>query len=179
MEDKDNNDDISLGSAGKEGSLESSLPVAEFEVQPVQDSTANVSSTIMLKVPTANLAPLREVFESGVGGLNLRQFLKAFISNMNLENDEELMQIIPDLVDFFNLVDINGDEHMEWSEFVMFVIEQVLKGTTTTICEKFESVYKHSLQATNSRKNVKCSKYIPELNKIIVGMISLLLSFLT
>lgn len=39
-----------------------------------------------------------------------------------LESDQELIDITPDLVDFFNLVDVNGDGEMQWSEFVMFVI---------------------------------------------------------
>ena len=103
--------------------------------ETIPESSANVSSAIMLKVPTYNLASLREDFEREAAdpteereGLDIEQFLRAFTRNMELESDRELLEIVPDLVDFFNLVDINGDGEMQWSEFVMFVIEQVVQS---------------------------------------------------
>lgn len=70
--------------------------------------STNVSSTIMMKVPTACLVTLRNCFENEPEGLNLVQFLKAFVQNMDLENHDMLLKTVPDLVDLFCLVDVNG-----------------------------------------------------------------------
>jgi hypothetical protein len=83
------------------------------------ETSASVSSSIMLKVPTYNLNALRADFEEEEDGLDMEQFLHAFTKNMVLESDTELLNIVPDLIDFFNLVDINGDASMQWTEFVM------------------------------------------------------------
>ncbi len=64
---------------------------------------ANIASSIMLRVPTHRLGHLRREFESR-GGLDLAQFLKIFVCNMDLPNDAALLRIVPDLVDFFNQV---------------------------------------------------------------------------
>lgn len=68
------------------------------EIKPVPEASVNVSATIMLKVPTYNLAPLRECFEAEPDGLNLYQFLKAFVANMDLESDQDLISVVPDLI---------------------------------------------------------------------------------
>jgi hypothetical protein len=80
---------------------------AENDKLELEYST-NVSSTIMMKVPTACLVTLRNCFENEPQGLNLVQFLKAFVTNMDLENHEMLLKTVPDLVDLFCLVDVNG-----------------------------------------------------------------------
>ena len=54
--------------------------------------STNVSSTIMMKVPTACLVTLRNCFENEPQGLNLVQFLHAFVQNMDLENSEMLLK---------------------------------------------------------------------------------------
>ena len=78
----------------------------------IAESSANVSSAIMLKVPTQSLASLRVEFEKEEAGLNLIQFLVAFVRNMDLSGEDELLSIVPDLVDFFKSVDINGFDHL-------------------------------------------------------------------
>ena len=89
-----------------------------------QGNSMNVSSIIMYKIPTSSLGELRKKFEDSGIGLDLVEFLSAMVETMDLNNQQELLQIIPDLVDFFKSVDINGDGRMEWSEFVMFVMSQ-------------------------------------------------------
>jgi hypothetical protein len=54
--------------------------------------STNVSSTIMMKVPTACLVTLRNCFENESDGLNLVQFLQAFVANMDLENHDMLLK---------------------------------------------------------------------------------------
>jgi len=55
--------------------------------------SSNVSSAIMMKVPTPNLVGLRAAFESEAAGLNLVQFLEAFVKHMELDSDEMLLKI--------------------------------------------------------------------------------------
>jgi hypothetical protein len=62
------------------------------------ESSANVSSAIMIKVPTYSLASIRQDFERESEGLDLTQFLKTFVANMDLEDEEELISTVPDLV---------------------------------------------------------------------------------
>lgn len=54
--------------------------------------STNVSSTIMMKVPTSCLASLRSCFELEPKGLNLVQFLKAFVKNMDLDGEDMLLR---------------------------------------------------------------------------------------
>ena len=102
MEEEDEEDESSLGGSSIE--LE---PDADAEIEtvldgdfqkPVPEASVNVSATIMLKVPTYSLAPLRQCFEAEPDGLNLYQFLKAFVANMDLESDQDLISVVPDLV---------------------------------------------------------------------------------
>jgi Ca2+-binding EF-hand superfamily protein len=37
----------------------------------------------------------------------------------------DLRKILPEIMDVFDLVDINGDGGVDFSEFVMFVIDEV------------------------------------------------------
>jgi hypothetical protein len=76
-------------------------------IQKLAMST-NIASAIMLRIPTHCLPLLRKSFEEEEGELNLTQYLQVFIKNMDFESDEALFAIIPDLVDLFNQVDING-----------------------------------------------------------------------
>lgn len=167
----ENQNDTAIASSELENSpienheVESSVP---FEYNA--EAAANVSSAIMFKVPTKALATLRETFESANGGLNLIQFLEAFVRNMDLDEDEEeLLRSVPDLLDFFKSVDINGDGRMEWSEFVAFVIESVVSSDPPVI-EKFVNVNRHPVQSAGQRQTVKASKFMPEFNRLFVGI---------
>ena len=102
-DEEDEEDESSLGGSSIE--LEEQDADAEMETvldedfqKPVPDASVNVSATIMLKVPTYSLAPLRQCFEAEPDGLNLYQFLKAFVANMDLESDQDLISVVPDLV---------------------------------------------------------------------------------
>ena len=134
------------------------------------EAAANVSSAIMFKIATKSLNALRGEFEKVPDGLNLIQFLEAFVKNMELEEDEEeLLRVVPDLLDFFKSVDINGDGKMEWSEFVAFVIESVV-SSDPPVTEKFVNVNRHTVQAAGLRATVRCSRMMPEFRCLFVGV---------
>jgi WD40 repeat protein len=69
-----------------------------------------------------------------------------------------------------NSLVVNRDEHMEWSEFVMFVIEQVVSDKDFTIFEKFDDVNHHSIQPPASRQSVHGTKMSPESTRLLVGV---------
>jgi uncharacterized protein YerC len=82
-------------------------------------------SSVMFRFPTASLSKLRDIFLSEEEGLNILQFLTAFCKLMQIDSMTDLRKILPEIMDFFDLVDINGDGGVDFSEFVMFVIDEV------------------------------------------------------
>jgi hypothetical protein len=139
-----------------------------IEIDDDEEETA--TAAVMLKVPASRLVDLREAFEEEENGLDIIQFLESFTNNMDLDDEKALLKILPDLVDFFELVDINGDAHMEWSEFVMFVIEQVVQEMSFAVVEKLEIVDHQFVQPTSSRLVVVSCKYIHEFQRLFIGV---------
>ena len=72
------------------------------------ESGSNISSSIMLTVPTHRLPHIRTEYAKNKDGIDLMDFLKAFTANMQLDDDQIFLTMVPDLVDFFDQVDING-----------------------------------------------------------------------
>ena len=134
------------------------------------ENFASVSSSIMLKLPTKNLGSLRSVFLQKPGGLNLVEFLEAVINNMEIADVSNMMLMISDLTDFFQLVDINGDGAMEWEEFVMFVLDAVVPSKENSLLEMFEPAGAMLLQPPSSREIVHVVKMLPDLCKLVIGI---------
>jgi hypothetical protein len=153
--------------ASDEGSAESAAP--KLPKRKVENF-ASVSSSIMMRLPTKNLGSLRQIFQRKTEGLSLVEFLEAVINNMELPDSNMLMLMVADLVDFFQLVDINGDGHMEWEEFVMFILDAVVPEKDATLLERFTSVGSVVIQPPSSRCSVHCAKLIPSINKIVLGV---------
>jgi hypothetical protein len=123
----------------------------------------------MFKLPTTALPLLRDQFLKQENGLNLVDFIISFIKLMRLQSTHELLRTVPDLIDFFDLVDINGDGGIDWSEFVMFVIDQVVTDKYSNIYEQLTLVSSRAIQPTANRQPIKCCKVIPELKRMLVG----------
>ena len=154
----------SHGSPSKDG-----LVSTEVAKKPDVQAGGNVSSTIMYLIPTASLPSLRADFEKSQAGLTLIVFLNVMIKTMALKTETELLKIIPDLIDFFKSVDINGDGRMEWSEFVMFVIESVVT-VDQVVLERVQTVEHSLIQTAACRHPVRVTKVIPEFNRLFIGM---------
>jgi hypothetical protein len=132
------------------------------------ENFASVSSSIMLKLPTRNLGSLRTAFLAKPGGLDLTEFLEAVINNMELPDVSNMMLMISDLTDFFQLVDINGDGAMEWEEFVMFILDAVVPDRDGGLQEVFEAAGSTLLQPPSSREVVHVAKMLPDIGKLVV-----------
>ena len=89
---------------------------------------------------------------------------------MQLTGEGDLVRTVADLVDFFNLVDINGDGWMEWDEFTAFIIEQVVTSRTYECNERFELLGHSQVQPTETRALVKCTLYVPTFGAILQGV---------
>ena len=131
---------------------------------------ATVAASIMLKLPTANLAALRKKFEKEQQGLSLTQFIKVMSFSMMIKSPSDLLRTVSDLADFFRLVDINGDGFMEWSEFVSFIIEQVSQDINYNVPERFVKLADVFIQDVNTRHVVKSCEFVISLNKILQGV---------
>lgn len=103
-------------------------------------------------------------------GLNLTEFLEAVINNMELSDVSNLMLMISDLTDFFQLVDINGDGVMEWEEFVMFILDAVVPNKEGGLQEMFDAAGTVLLQPPSSREIVHVVRMIPAINQLVVGI---------
>ena len=92
-----NDDPNCIGDRDSE-SLEDQSVHEETNVESVVEAvaSANIAALIMLKVPTFRLPYLREAYEKKKSGLDLYDFLHAFLSNMNLENDHVLLTMVPE-----------------------------------------------------------------------------------
>ena len=77
------------------------------------------------------LAALEEEFSEHAGGIELPNYIwlmKSAISNTPAKDKYELVN---GLIHLFQDIDINGDGHMEWSEFTQYIIDAVIGSQNT------------------------------------------------
>lgn len=99
----------------------------------------------MMRISKDRLRRLNKVWEQSSDGLTLLEFTKLMILEVPSVKEEKL-EMINALIRLFRQVDINGDEKMEWSEFVQYMIDQVktesivatkdMQGNNVTIADK-------------------------------------------
>ena len=79
----------------------------------------------MIRLSKDRLRRLQKVWEQNEDGLNLFEFMKLMVLEVPSVKAEKL-EMIHGLIRLFKQVDVNGDQQMEWSEFVQYIIDQVL-----------------------------------------------------
>lgn len=80
---------------------------------------------VMIRLSKDRLRRLQKVWEQNEDGLNLFEFMKLMVLEVPSIKAEKL-EMIHGLIRLFKQVDVNGDQQMEWSEFVQYIIDQVL-----------------------------------------------------
>ena len=75
-----------------------------------------------MRLSKDRLRRLNKVWEENEEGLNLAEFIKLMILEVPSVKQEKL-EMINGLIRLFKQVDINGDQQMEWSEFVQYIID--------------------------------------------------------
>jgi len=131
--------------------------------------TNNASAAIMLRLPTDRLHFLRNDFEAIADGLNIENFLSSMVEHMDFEEESEVLQSIPSLIDFFRDVDINGDGQMDWMEFTQSIVGGIEREFVVHN-EKFHTVAETAIQKSPAHFNATCSLVIPSLKRIFVGI---------
>ena len=120
-------------------------------------SLQHIVNSIMSRIPVHRLKLLRQEMERSSRGLELEPFIAAAVRNMDLDSDEQVLRTVPELVDLFQVIDVNGDGSLEWKELVSFLISQVVSiGRLQTPAEALAAV---SHNATpESFEDVQCCK---------------------
>lgn len=80
----------------------------------------------MMLLDNERLAALEDEFNEHPKGIELPNFIWLMESAINYPAAEKV-DLIYGLIKLFNDIDINGDQHMEWSEFTQYIIDCVLE----------------------------------------------------
>jgi len=132
-----------------------------------EEDESNASSNVILKLPLSHLKFLRSDFESDEEGLSLDDFLLAMVEHTKFDNVEEIISILPSMIDFFKDVDINGDGQMDWGEFTQSIVASI---------EKIAHVHNENLvlmadlmiQKPPAHNSCSCCAIVPELKRTFV-----------
>jgi hypothetical protein len=79
----------------------------------------------MMLLDSERLAALEDEFNEYPKGIKLITFIWLMECAIHYP-PEEKVDLVCGLVKLFNDIDINGDKHMEWSEFTQYIIDTVL-----------------------------------------------------
>ena len=77
-----------------------------------------------MRLSRDRLRRLHKVWEQSEDGLTLAAFAKLMILEVPSTKTEKL-EMLHGLIRLFKQVDIDGDQKMQWSEFVQYIIDQV------------------------------------------------------
>ena len=72
------------------------------------------------------LAALEDEFNEHPEGIKVVDFIRLMESAITLPPEEKI-DLIYGLMKLFHDIDINGDKHMEWSEFTQYIIDSVIE----------------------------------------------------
>lgn len=133
----------------------------------MEEEDATASSNVILKLPLSHLKFLRSDFESDEDGLSLDDFLLAMVEHTKFDNVEEIIQILPSMIDFFKDVDINGDGQMDWGEFTQSIIASIEKQVHVHN-ENLVLVADVMVQKPPAHHSCSCCAIVPELKRAFV-----------
>ena len=83
----------------------------------------------MMLLDNERLAALEDEFNEHPEGIQILDFIWLMESAINYPAREKV-DLIYGLLKLFNDIDINGDMHMEWSEFTQYIIDSVIEDNT-------------------------------------------------
>ena len=84
---------------------------------------------LMMLLDNERLAALEDEFNEHPEGIMINDFIKLMESAINYPSEEKV-DLVYGLIKLFNDIDINGDEHMEWSEFTQYIIDSVIEDSS-------------------------------------------------
>jgi len=80
----------------------------------------------MMMLDREKLEALEEEFQMHPEGIKLGNFVWLMKAAIQHPEDEKY-DLVYGLQKLFAEIDINGDEHMEWSEFTQYIIDAVIQ----------------------------------------------------
>jgi len=80
---------------------------------------------LMMLLDNDKLAALEEEFNEHPNGIELPDYVLLMKSTI-VHPPEDKFKLVSGLIKLFQDIDINGDGHMEWSEFTQYIIDAVI-----------------------------------------------------
>eukprot|EP00826_Nyctotherus_ovalis_P019798 TRINITY_DN16152_c0_g1_i2.p1 TRINITY_DN16152_c0_g1~~TRINITY_DN16152_c0_g1_i2.p1 ORF type:complete len:832 (-),score=266.38 TRINITY_DN16152_c0_g1_i2:250-2745(-) len=110
----------------------------DFEFNSKQDSSDILSMLEGNAYET--LEEIKKYFnKGGEDGLTIEQFIYIMLSNLQHNTVKEERALVLSLIDLFEQIDVNGDQHLEWKEFTSHIIELGMINKDSTFVDNIKS----------------------------------------
>jgi WD40 repeat protein len=134
-------------------SLNTTLSSDESRDPLVRNTKTKYSAEkLMMMLDKEKLEALEEEFNEHPDGIELHNFVWLMKCAMSVA-PEERAELILGLYYLFQEIDINGDEHMEWSEFTQYIIDAVMGQHAKDRNEDKELTASEILELAQSHKS--------------------------
>ena len=138
----------------KEETIESSSNSSEesHEEVVVHYKGKYSAERLMMMLDKEKLEALEEEFNDHPDGIELHNFVWLMKCAMSVA-PEEKAELVLGLYYLFQEIDINGDEHMEWSEFTQYIIDAVMGQQNKERAEDKELTPVEIMELAHSHKS--------------------------
>lgn len=133
---------------------------SDDETDTLQHREKYSAERLMMMLDKQRLRALKKEFKDHAEGIELPNFVWLMKCALNVA-EEEQMDLVLGLYYLFQEVDINGDEHMEWSEFTQYIIDTVINQQTREKLGNKEQSPSEILDIAYSLKHIR---FQPSLN---------------
>lgn len=134
-------------------SVNTSLSSDNSRENPLKQTKTKYSAEkLMMMLDKEKLEALEEEFNEHPDGIELHNFVWLMKCAMAVA-PEERAELILGLYYLFQEIDINGDEHMEWSEFTQYIIDAVMGQHSKDRNEDKELTAAEILELAQSHKS--------------------------
>lgn len=133
---------------------------SDEETENLQHKEKYSAERLMMMLDKQRLRALKKEFKDHAEGIELPNFVWLMKCALNVA-EEEQMDLVLGLYYLFQEVDINGDEHMEWSEFTQYIIDTVINQQTR---EKFGNKEQSPSEILDIAYSLKHIRFQPSLN---------------
>ena len=92
------------------------------------------------------LKRLEALWEDYPDGLNMTVFANIIMDSIECSQEDEKYELLHGALKLFSEIDINGDQSMEWSEFMAYMIDAVNASAIPQITKEKETGNKQKEQ---------------------------------
>ncbi len=106
--------------------------------------------------------------KGGEEGLTIEQFVYIMMCNLQHNTKEEEHRLVLSLIDLFEQIDVNGDQHLEWKEFTNHIIELGMVRKDNTYVDAIKNYKMSSMEDKDKHETeVKKLYYFNEIKQLI------------